>query len=44
MLTIYVARHGQDKDNEAGILNGRRDMPLTLKGIYLLAIYSPNSK
>lgn len=29
MLNIYLARHGQDQDNAAGILNGRRDMPLT---------------
>mmetsp|Transcript_23033 Transcript_23033/g.63880 ORF Transcript_23033/g.63880 Transcript_23033/m.63880 type:complete len:258 (+) Transcript_23033:43-816(+) len=29
MLTIYLARHGQDEDNASGILNGRRDMPLT---------------
>eukprot|EP00536_Pseudo-nitzschia_multiseries_P017702 jgi/Psemu1/226160/e_gw1.1737.6.1 len=29
MLTIYLTRHGQDEDNAAGILNGRRDMPLT---------------
>jgi len=26
---IYVARHGQDGDNAAGILNGRRDSRLT---------------
>jgi len=31
-LTIYVARHGQDKDNAAGILNGHRDQPLTELG------------
>lgn len=29
MLTIYLARHGQDEDNAAGIINGHRDMPLT---------------
>ncbi len=29
MLKIYLARHGQDKDNAAGILNGQRDEPLT---------------
>jgi probable phosphoglycerate mutase len=29
MLKIYLARHGQDTDNAAGILNGRRDEPLT---------------
>jgi len=32
MLKIYLARHGQDKDNEKGILNGRRDQPLTELG------------
>ncbi len=33
MLNIYLARHGQDEDNARGILNGRRDMPLTEVGI-----------
>jgi len=33
MLNIYLARHGQDEDNARGILNGRRDTPLTKKGI-----------
>lgn len=33
MITIYLARHGQDRDNEAGILNGRRDEPLTKLGL-----------
>lgn len=32
MLRIYVVRHGQDEDNAQGILNGRRDMPLTTVG------------
>jgi uncharacterized phosphatase len=32
-LKIYVARHGQDEDNANGILNGRRDAPLTKIGI-----------
>ena len=32
MTTIYLARHGQDLDNAAGILNGRRDQPLSLLG------------
>jgi broad specificity phosphatase PhoE len=32
MLKIYLARHGQNKDNAEGILNGRRDEPLTEKG------------
>ena len=32
MLTIYLARHGQDEDNAEGILNGRRDQPLTELG------------
>jgi len=29
MLTIYIARNGQNKDNADGILNGHRDLPLT---------------
>lgn len=29
MVNIYVARHGQDLDNAAGVLNGHRDKPLT---------------
>ncbi len=33
MLTIYLARHGQDEDNAKAILNGQRDMPLTEKGL-----------
>jgi probable phosphoglycerate mutase len=33
MTKIYLARHGQDKDNETGILNGHRDMPLTEIGM-----------
>ncbi len=33
MLEIYLARHGQDLDNVNGILNGRRDMPLSEKGL-----------
>lgn len=33
MLNIYLARHGQDQDNSNSILNGRRDTPLTEKGI-----------
>lgn len=32
MPTIYLARHGQDLDNANGILNGRRDQPLTAIG------------
>ncbi|MBP7057107.1 histidine phosphatase family protein [Candidatus Gracilibacteria bacterium] len=32
MLSIYIARHGQDEDNAEGLLNGRRDRPLTQKG------------
>ncbi len=32
-LSIYLARHGQDEDNARSILNGRRDTPLTSKGI-----------
>ena len=33
MLKIYLARHGQDMDNARGILNGRRDEPLSEKGV-----------
>lgn len=33
MLKIYLVRHGQDLDNAAGILNGRRNKPLSDKGI-----------
>ena len=33
MLKIYLVRHGQDKDNEKGILNGRRNKELTEIGI-----------
>ncbi len=32
MLKIYLVRHGQDQDNASGILNGRRDTPLTKLG------------
>ena len=28
-MSIYMVRHGQDTDNENGILNGRRDTELT---------------
>jgi len=31
-LNIYLARHGQDEDNAAGILNGHRNQPLTELG------------
>jgi probable phosphoglycerate mutase len=33
MLNIYLVRHGQDEDNEQGILNGHRDKPLTVLGL-----------
>jgi len=33
MIKIYLARHGQDEDNAKGILNGRRDSPLTNLGV-----------
>ena len=33
MLKIYLVRHGQNKDNADGILNGHRDEPLTDIGI-----------
>jgi probable phosphoglycerate mutase len=32
MLELYVARHGQNVDNQNGILNGHRDEPLTTLG------------
>ncbi len=32
MLKVYLARHGQDQDNLAGVLNGHRDETLTLEG------------
>jgi len=32
-LKIYLARHGQDKDNAKGILNGHRNKPLTKTGV-----------
>jgi len=32
-LNIYLARHGQDEDNAHSILNGRRDLSLTTKGL-----------
>ncbi|MBP7769257.1 histidine phosphatase family protein, partial [Candidatus Saccharibacteria bacterium] len=31
-MSIYIARHGQNKDNAEGILNGHRDRPLTELG------------
>lgn len=33
MMKIYLARHGQDKDNESGVLNGHRDTALTDLGL-----------
>jgi broad specificity phosphatase PhoE len=33
MLKIYLVRHGQNKDNAEGILNGHRDEPLTNIGV-----------
>lgn len=33
MLKIYLARHGQDRDNANGILNGRRNEPLAELGL-----------
>jgi probable phosphoglycerate mutase len=32
MANIFIVQHGQDEDNASGILNGRRDMPLTELG------------
>ncbi len=32
-MSIYLVRHGQDEDNAANILNGRRDTPLTVLGV-----------
>ena len=34
MLKIYLTRHGQDRDNLNGLLNGQRDEPLTDLGIF----------
>ena len=31
-MNIYLVRHGEDEDNAAGILNGRRNTPLTALG------------
>ncbi len=31
-MEIYLCRHGQNVDNANGILNGRRDLPLTALG------------
>ncbi len=33
MLKIYLTRHGQDEDNANGVLNGQRNMPLTVLGV-----------
>jgi probable phosphoglycerate mutase len=33
MLKIYLTRHGQDEDNAEGLLNGRRNRPLTKLGV-----------
>lgn len=33
-VEIFIARHGQNEDNVNGILNGRRDLPLTELGRY----------
>lgn len=33
MLHIYLARHGQNEDNENGLLNWHRDKPLTKIGL-----------
>jgi len=33
MLKIYLVRHGQDTDNEQGLLNGHRDTELTELGL-----------
>nr|CCC90654.1 putative phosphoglycerate mutase protein [Trypanosoma congolense IL3000] len=32
MATVHICRHGQDEDNRDGLLNGRRDRPLTALG------------
>ena len=44
MPNIYLARHGQDEDNAAGILNGRRDAPLTAVGIEQAEVLSQKIK
>lgn len=33
VMKIFLIRHGEDKDNAASILNGRRDESLTEKGL-----------
>ncbi|KAF8278465.1 phosphoglycerate mutase protein [Trypanosoma cruzi] len=32
MAVVHICRHGQDEDNFEGLLNGRRDRPLTQLG------------
>lgn len=32
MVEIFITRHGQNEDNEKGIVNGHRDRPLTQLG------------
>lgn len=44
MLKIYLARHGQDEDNAKGILNGRRNEPLTRLGVEQAQALAENVK
>jgi len=44
MLKIYIARHGQDEDNAAGVLNGHRDTPLTEIGLEQAKIFADKIK
>ena len=44
MFKIYLARHGQDEDNAAGILNGHRDTKLTDIGIEQAKIFAQKIK
>jgi broad specificity phosphatase PhoE len=44
MSRIYLTRHGQDEDNEQGILNGRRDKSLTELGVKQAEALAENLK
>lgn len=44
MKRIYLARHGQDKDNARGILNGHRDLDLTTIGKQQAKDFAKNLK
>lgn len=44
MPNIYIVRHGQDEDNANGVLNGRRDTPLSETGIEQAQILAQHIK